>query len=32
LEIAERADLPFELIHQAAETLVSHNLLEERTS
>jgi aminopeptidase-like protein len=32
LEIAERADLPFELIHQAAETLASHNLLEERTS
>jgi len=30
LDIAERADLPFELIEQAAETLVAHGLLEER--
>jgi aminopeptidase-like protein len=30
LEIAERADLPFDLIEQAAETLVEHGLLEER--
>jgi aminopeptidase-like protein len=30
LDIAERADLPFELVQQAAETLVAHNLLEER--
>jgi aminopeptidase-like protein len=31
LDIAERADLPFDLVQQAAETLVAHNLLEERS-
>jgi aminopeptidase-like protein len=31
LDIAERADLPFELIEQAADTLVEHDLLEERS-
>lgn len=31
LDIAERADLPFELIKQAADTLVEHDLLEERS-
>ena len=32
LDIAERADLPFDLIQQAAETLVAHKLLEERST
>jgi aminopeptidase-like protein len=31
LDLAERADLPFELVQQAAEALVAHNLLEERS-
>jgi aminopeptidase-like protein len=29
LDIAERADLDFNLIHQAAEALLKHNLLQE---
>ncbi len=29
LDIAERADLPFEILHQAARTLVEHDLLRE---
>jgi aminopeptidase-like protein len=31
LDISERADLPFDLIQQAAEMLVAHKLLEERS-